>query len=251
MVRRSQWCVVFLVLLVIGLAPAWLEGGPSKGRFVMVTRSGAHIPAAGPPRIEGQVAYFRTPRGTPVAINVYNLDVAATEEVNGVDLPIEVQDLRPEGDVGEPGSEAASDRAVAGYTITNADLKRLRSGRLFIQGGNLPEFTAKERAVATGRIAPEELQKERRTKWESRGKALKARRAELERRHKLLMDRKRDLEQSIQTVGAASAQKLGGQLDGVKEQIVKVTQELAEVDRRWKALREEARRTGVPEEWLR
>jgi hypothetical protein len=65
------------------------------------------------------------------------------------------------------------------------------------------------------------------------------------------MDRKRDLEQSIQTVGAANSQKLGDQLDGVNDQIAQVTRELSEVDRRWKALKEEARRTGVPEEWIR
>jgi len=260
MVRRSVWMLVSFALLAALMAAPPSGAVVAEGPFLIVTRAGGRIPAMGPPKIKGEVAYFRSVKGTPLALHLRNVDVAETERINGVDLPVKVEDLRsaPANEAAPvrpgraEGPDQASDRAVAGYTITNADLKRLRAGRLFLEGGEVAtDFTAQQQAVETGKLSPEQLQEDMRSQWQARAKANQARMAELERQQRTLLARKAELEQNITTLGAGSAQKYGKELDGVKSQLASVARELELVNKGWQTLKEEAKHAGIPDEWLR
>lgn len=244
MVRR----ILLFVLLVL-LLPAAVEA--QRVQFVIVTRTGAQIPAAGPPRFVKNMVLFRSARGTALAMNVVNLDLEETERINGVDLPVDIRHVQQavqEEPAPLTGTVAGGPTATS-PTITNSDLRQLRAGRaLFTDAAaEMPVGGIEEQAVERAAGTTPALNE---TEWRTRSKTILNRQRELERRARILSDEAQRYERGMVGLDASKTQKLGADLDRVKQELGGIQQELQTLQRRYGQLRDEARRAGVPPEWI-
>jgi len=244
MMRRT----LILASLLLVLLPLAAE---ARGlQFIIVTRTGAQIPAAGPPTFEKNTVRFRTVRGTPLAMNVVNLDVEATERINGVDLPVEVRPVQQAVMTGQPYAPApVAGTARSAQTITNSDLRNLRVGRgnIFAEAGTEAPVVGEERQMVERAPAPA-LNK---AEWQTRARSILNRQKELDSRRKTLANEIQRLERGMLGVEASQTQKLGAELDRLRQKLTGVQDEMSAAQRQWDRLTREARRANVPESWLR
>lgn len=237
---------IHILSVVVFLLPA-----AAGAQFIIVTRTGAQIPAASAPVIEKQVMRFRSTGGTPLVMHVSNLDVEATERINGVDLPIEVKRVEEvmTGEARIGRTVPMSQRATPAETITNADLKNLRAGRsLYVEAGSaLPQVGATPQIQERNAEAPPLNQGE----WETRARAIRNRQRELTRRRDALRNEVSRLQRSMLGHDASETQRLGNELDKVQSDLQGVESELGQLQTQWEDLQQEAQRQGVPDSWLR
>lgn len=250
LVRRVLLFAVIASLLPVASGTAIVNG------FIVVTKTGAQIPARSMPVFDGRVARFHSLRGTPLMMNVSNLDVEAIERINDVDLPIEVvrveeAALVPAGPSFLGQEVPLTARASPSETITNADLRnrtlRSRRGIQAGVGSELPEINPDTQQVerTPGTAAPQN-----REEWQTKARTIKTRQRELMRRRDVLRNEIQRLQRGMMGLDATRTQKMGQELDRSRTELQQVDQELASVEAQWRRLQQEARSAGVPDAWI-
>lgn len=221
-------------------------------QFIIVTNTGAQIPARRPPVVQKNLVKFQSMGGTTLVMNIVNLDVAETERINGVKLPVKVR-TAPVAETAEMvnfGMEVPmSARAPASETYTNSDLKAIRSRRKLMAetGDQLPDLVVGAEAQ---RVERAEGEAANRSDWQTRSQAIKNRERELQRRRDILQSEANQLRRGMAGLDASRTQKLGAELDRKTNELDMVDRELTSLVTEKDRLRQEARRSGVPDDWI-
>ena len=175
-----MWLRKALLLSLLGVFLPVAAGA----EFVIVTSTGAQIMARSAPTVDGKVIRFRSMAGTPLVMRTVNLDIETTERINGVELPLKVRAPEEVEEMGGPmflGMRVPrSPRASSAETITNSDLRQVRSRRsLFAeQGSEAPAPGTQNQITARD---PDERPALNRSEWTTRAQTIRARQQELVR----------------------------------------------------------------------
>lgn len=228
--RRNVLCSLLAVLLIPVLLSA----------YTIVLKNGQRIEAQGRYVVEGNLAKFTDSTGRQRQVPVGEIDVVATERANAAaatSIPV------PRAAEGKRGPKV----------WTNDEIERLVRGETIDIIGTLAPPPKESEAAAEGEsaAAPEEQsqpqppKEQTREYWDERMKPLREDLAKVEREIQTLRSGEG---RAVSNAVNINANDLGPNVDDVIRQLER---RRAEIQRRIEAVQDDARRTGVPANWVR